>query len=117
MVRELARVTRPGGVVAALNEGTRGVARRPSDHPEQRHERAFGINEHVHSLWAYLAAFLRAGLVPGRIEHAEGTDALARRRLTGRLLRFPCGRLLATLWAQNAYPFSGVSLYARKRGR
>ena len=117
MVRELARVTRPGGVVAALNEGTRRAARDPRDHPEQRHERAFGINEHVHSLWGYLAAFLRAGLVPGRIEHAEGPAALAPRRVTGRLLRFPAGRFLATLWAQNVYPFSGVSLYARKRRR
>jgi len=112
MVRELARVTRRGGVVAAVNEGTRapyvsGV------NPEQEHERELGINEHVHTMWAYLWAFARARLQPVRLEFAEGPDELARRRIAGRLLRL--GRLPATLWALNAYPYAGVSLYARRR--
>ena len=62
MVKEMARVTRPGGVVAGLNEGVRGVLR-GSVNPDQAGEIALGINEHVHSVWAYAAAFTRAGLV------------------------------------------------------
>src|SRR5207244_13137202 len=76
MVREMARVTRRGGVVAALNEGTRALGRR-GDAAAQAQEKRFGINEHVHSLYAYLWAFLRAGLLVRRSEHAEGPAALA----------------------------------------
>jgi SAM-dependent methyltransferase/uncharacterized protein YbaR (Trm112 family) len=112
MVRELARVTRRGGVVAALNEGTRAPYR-SGRNPEQEREKELGINEHVHTLWAYLAAFLRARLVPARLEYAEGRDELARRRIAGKLLRI--GRLPSTLWALNAYPYAGLSLYARRR--
>jgi SAM-dependent methyltransferase len=112
MACELARVTRRGGVVAALNEGTRAPYA-SGDNPEQAHERTLGINEHVHSLWAYLWAFARAGLRPVRLEYAEGPQELARRRIAGRLLRL--GPLPATLWALNAYPYAGVSLFARRR--
>ena len=114
MVGELARVTRRGGVVAALNEGTRALYV-SKDNPEQAHEKALGINEHVHSLWAYLWAFARARLVPVRLEYAEGRAELARRRIAGGLLRL--GELPATLWALNAYPYAGLSLFARKAGR
>lgn len=112
MSRELARVTRRGGVVAALNEGTRAPYASAAN-PEQEHEKELGINEHVHTLWAYLAAFARAGLRPVRLEYAEGPAELARRRIAGRLLRL--GYLPATLWALNAYPYAGLSLYARRR--
>src|SRR4029077_8509253 len=113
MVRELARVTRRGGLVAALNEGTRAPYVSGAN-PEQEHEKELGINEHVHSLWAYLWAFVRAGLVPVRLEYAEARAELARRRIAGGLLRL--GELPATLWALNAYPYAGLSLFARKRG-
>ena len=39
---------------------------------------------------------------------------LARRNIAGKLLR--TGRLPATLWALNAYPYSGLSLFAKRRG-
>lgn len=114
MVSELARVTRRGGVVAALNEGTRAV-RVSGSNPEQQGERAFGINEHVHTLYAYLWAFARAGLLVRRIEQAEGYEELARRRIAGRLLRLPAvGRSASTLFAQSCHGYSGVSLFARK---
>jgi SAM-dependent methyltransferase len=114
MVREMGRVTRRGGVVAALNEGTRALGRSGSN-PEQEGERAFGINEHVHTLYAYLWAFLRAGLVVLRVEQAEGNAVLAPRRIAGRLLRLPViGRSAATFFAQTCHGYSGVSLYARK---
>jgi ubiquinone/menaquinone biosynthesis C-methylase UbiE len=114
MVGELARVTRRGGVVAALNEGTRAV-RRSGENPEQSREKELGINEHVHSLPAYLWAFARAGLVVARLEQAEGYAELARRRIAGRLLRLPAvGRSAATLFSQCCHGYSGVSIYARK---
>src|SRR5580765_325679 len=114
MVREMARVTRRGGVVAALNEGTRALGR-SGEVDDQAEEKRFGINEHVHSLYAYLWAFARAGLVVRRIEQAEGTDDLARRRVAGRLLRLPrVGRSAATLFAQSCHGYSGVSLFADK---
>ena len=112
MVDELARVTRRGGVVAAINEGTRALYVSGAN-PEQQHEKELGINEHVHTMWAYLWAFARAGLRPVRLEYAEGPPELARRKIAGRLLR--AGALPATLWALNAYPYAGLSLYARRR--
>ena len=83
-----------------------------SENPEQEHEKELGINEHVHTLWAYLAAFGQARLLPTRVEFAEGREALAQRRIAGRLLR--AGEPLATLWALNAYAYAGVSLFARR---
>ena len=112
MVRELARVTRPGGIVAALNEGTRAPYRSGAN-PEQEHEKELGINEHVHTMWAYVWTFARAGLRPLRLEYAEGPVELRRRKIAGKLLRL--GELPATLWALNAYPYAGLSLYARRR--
>jgi ubiquinone/menaquinone biosynthesis C-methylase UbiE/uncharacterized protein YbaR (Trm112 family) len=116
MVREMARVTRRKGFVCALNEGTR-APRRSGENEEQREERELGINEHVHTVWTYLWAFARAGLVIRRVEQAEGYAELAGRNVAGKLLRLPGGRLWSTLWAQNVYGFSGVSLYAWKPGR
>lgn len=114
MVAELTRVTRRGGLVCALNEGTRALGR-PADVPDQDHEKGFGINEHVHTLPAYLWAFWRAGLVVTRIEQAEGYEDLKRRRVAGRLLRLPLvGRSASTLFSQSCHGYSGVSLYARK---
>jgi SAM-dependent methyltransferase len=116
MVREMARVTRRGGWVCALNEGTRAL-RAPGDVPDQAEEKAFGINEHVHTLYAYLWAFARAGLVVRRVEQAEGYEELSRRRIGGRLLRLPLvGRSAATFFSQTCHGYSGVSLFARKHG-
>jgi SAM-dependent methyltransferase len=112
MVGELARVTRPGGIVAGLNEGTRAPYRGAAN-PEQAHEKELGINEHVHTMWAYLGSFVRAGLRPLRVEYAQGPAELSQRNIAGKLLRL--GRTPATLWALNAYPYSGVSVYARRR--
>ena len=111
MVGELARVTRRGGLVAALNEGTRGPLR-PAANPEQARERELGINEHVHTVWAYLAAFARARLAPTRVEWGEGPQALRDRRTAGKLLRL--GPLPATLWAANRDAYGGVSFFCRR---
>ena len=79
MVKEMARVARPGAVVAGLNEGTRGLRRSP-DNPNQEGEKALGINEHVHSVWAYAYAFTRAGLIIRRLERPGRLAAVAVRR-------------------------------------
>ena len=116
MVREMARVTRHGGWVCALNEGTRALGA-SADVPDQAEEKQHGINEHVHTLYAYLWAFARAGLLVRRVEQAEGYDELRGRTIAGRLLRLPLvGRSAATFFSQSCHGYSGVSVYAR-RGR
>jgi ubiquinone/menaquinone biosynthesis C-methylase UbiE len=114
MVGEMARVTRRGGTVAALNEGTRALGA-SAEVQDQAEEKSFGINEHVHTVYAYLWAFARAGLVVRRVEQAEGYDELRARRWAGRLLRLPLvGRSAATWFTQTCHGYSGVSLFARK---
>lgn len=114
MVEEMARVTRRGGYVIALNEGTRAVYR-SGDAPDQAEEREYGINEHVHTLYAYLWAFGRAGLVVRRIEQADGYEEMAGRRIGGKLLRIPgVGRSAATWFAQTCYGYQGASFVTRR---
>ena len=113
MIGEMARVTRRGGHVLALNEGTRAVYR-SGDAPGQEEERGYGINEHVHTLYAYLWAFGRAGLVVRRIEQADGYDEMAGRRIGGKLLRVPgVGRSAATWFSQTCYGYQGASFVTR----
>jgi ubiquinone/menaquinone biosynthesis C-methylase UbiE/uncharacterized protein YbaR (Trm112 family) len=112
MVREMARVTRRGGVVAALNEGTRAPGADP-DAPQQQAEKDLGINEHVHTMWAYVGAFLRSGVAVTHLEQAEGYEALDDRKLR-HVLKLPFGRPLATLWIQNLSSYSGISIFGRR---
>lgn len=113
MTRELARVARPGGVVAALNEGTRPLGA-SADNPDQEHEKSFGINEHVHPVPAYLWAFARAGLVVTRVERADGYAEFEKRRRVWRAASVPGGRTALTLLVQSTLGYSGTSFYARK---
>lgn len=114
MVGEMARVTRRGGFAVALNEGTRAVYR-SGDAPDQEEERGYGINEHVHTLYAYLWAFARAGLVVRRIEQADGYEEMAQRRIGGKLYRLPgIGRSTATWFAQTCYGYQGASFVTRR---
>jgi SAM-dependent methyltransferase len=113
MLAEMARVTKPGGVVAGLNEGTRGF-RSSSDNPAQEGEKSLGINEHVHTVWAYLAAFRKAGLGVRRIERSEGWPP---KPWGGLLSRVPkVGMTLGTFVHLSAAGYGSVSIYARKRG-
>ena len=112
MLRELARVTRPGGVVAGLNEGIRGVGR-SGENPDQAGEKELGINEHVHSVWTYLAAFARAGLVVRRVERPDGWPPRPYGLLLSRIPKV--GMTLGTLVHLSAARYGGVSIYARKR--
>ncbi len=113
MVKEMARVARPGAVVAGLNEGTKGL-RASGDNPDQESEKALGINEHVHSVWAYLYSFQRAGLTVRRMERADGWPPSPYGRLLSTLPKV--GLTLGTLVHLSAASYSGVSIYARKPG-
>jgi SAM-dependent methyltransferase len=112
MVREMARVTKPGGVVAGLNEGVRGVLR-SKDNPEQEGEKALGINEHVHTVWHYAAAFARNGLVIRRIERADGWPPVPFGYFLSRVPKV--GMTLGTLAHLTPARYAGASIYGRKR--
>ena len=73
----------------------------------------------MHTLYGYLWAFARAGLVVRRIEQADGYEEMATRRIGGKLLRIPAvGRSAATWFAQTCYGYQGASFVARRvRGR
>jgi hypothetical protein len=113
MVKEMARVTRPGGVVAGLNEGIRGVMR-SSENPDQAGEIELGINEHVHTVWAYAAAFARSGLVVRRLERSDGWPPVPFGYFLSRVPKV--GMTLGTLAHLTAARYAGASVYARKRG-
>jgi SAM-dependent methyltransferase len=113
MVREMARVTRHGGLVAGLNEGTRGLLRR-ADNPDQAAEKELGINEHVHTVWTYAAAFARAGLVLRRLERADGRLPVPFGYFLSLVPKI--GMTAGTLAHLSAVRYTGVSIYARRRG-
>jgi ubiquinone/menaquinone biosynthesis C-methylase UbiE/uncharacterized protein YbaR (Trm112 family) len=114
MVREMARVAKRGGVVAALNEGTRAPGA-SAENPQQESEKAFGINEHVHTMWAYVGAFIGAGVAITRLEQAEGYEEIARRRKLRHVLRVPLvGRTAATVLTQNLSEYSGITIVGRR---
>jgi SAM-dependent methyltransferase len=113
MVKEMARVTKPGGLVAGLNEGTRGLGRN-SDNPDQAGEKEIGINEHVHTPIAYAAAFMRAGLVLRRMERSDGWPPVPFGFFLSRIPKI--GMTVGTIVHLSAARYAGVSIYARKRG-
>jgi SAM-dependent methyltransferase len=112
MVREMARVTKPGGVVAGLNEGTRGVGRSP-ENPDQAGEKELGINEHVHTALAYFAAFVRARVAVRRMERSDGWPPVPFGYFLSRVPKV--GMTLGTLAHLSAARYAGVSIYGRKR--
>ena len=95
-----------------LNEGTRGI-RAGAENPDQAAEKALGINEHVHTVWAYLSAFRGAGLAVRRLERAEGWPPVP---YGGLLARIPkLGMSLGTFVHLTLAGYASVSIYARKR--
>ncbi len=113
MVKEMARVTTPGGVVAGLNEGVRGLGR-SSDNPDQAGEKELGINEHVHTAVAYAVAFMRAGCVLRRMERSDGWPPVPFGFFISRIPKV--GMTVGTIAHLSAARYAGVSIYARKRG-
>jgi SAM-dependent methyltransferase len=112
MVRELARVTRAGGIVAGLNEGTRGLGR-SADNPEQAGEKALGINEHVHTAWRYVYAFLRNGLAVRRLERADGRLPVPFGYFLSQVPKV--GMTLGTLMHLTPTRYEGVTIFGRVR--
>ncbi len=112
MVREMARVTKHGGIVAGLNEGTRGLGR-SADNPDQAGEKELGINEHVHTVWAYFAAFARAGVTVRRLERSDGWPPVPFGYFLSRVPKV--GMTLGTLAHLSAGRYAGVSIYGRRR--
>jgi SAM-dependent methyltransferase len=113
MLREMARVTKPGGIVAGLNEGTRGFGR-SSDNPDQAGEKELGINEHVHTALAYAVSFMRAGVAVRRMERSDGWPPVPFGYFLSRVPKI--GMTLGTIAHLSAAQYAGVSIYARKRG-
>jgi hypothetical protein len=109
----MARVTKPGGVVAGLNEGVRGLGR-SSDNPDQAGEKELGINEHVHTAVAYASAFMRTGLVLRRMERSDGWPPVPFGFFLSRIPKI--GMTIGTIAHLSAARYAGVSIYARKRG-
>ena len=98
---------------AALNEGTR--AGRERRQPAAGVREAYGINEHVHTMWAYVGAFLAAGVAITRLEQAEGYEEVSKRRKLRHVLRVPlAGRTAATLLTQNLSEYSGITIFGRR---
>ena len=117
MVAEMARVTRRGGHVLALNEGTRAVQRlggRPGS----------GRGAHVRDQRARAHAVrVPLGVRPRRPRGPPGRAGRGVRRrwpagrIGGRLLRIPgVGRSAATWFTQTFYGYEGATLVARKVG-
>jgi hypothetical protein len=106
----MARVTRRGGLVAGLNEGTRALGA-SADAPGQQSEKEFGINEHVHTVWAYVWSFVRAGLTIRTVEHSAGTHGRAAKALAS----VPnLGITLGSLIDASTDEYSGISIFARR---
>ena len=112
MVSEMARVAKPHGVVAGLNEGTRGIGR-SADNPEQAGEKKLGINEHVHTVLAYLAAFTRSGVIVRRMERSDGWPPVPYGYFLSRIPKV--GMTLGTMTHLSVARYAGVSIYGRRR--
>jgi hypothetical protein len=66
-------------------------------------------------MWAYVGAFLAAGVAITRVEQAEGYDELRRRRKLRHVLRVPLvGRTVATVLTQNLSEYSGLTIFGRR---
>lgn len=115
MVGEMARVVRRGGVVAALNEGTRPLGG-SADDPDQAEEKRHGINEHVHTLPAYVWVFGRAGLAPVLLHRSDGYVQFTRpdRTKVSRLMKIPGAHLAVTLGLNLFRGYSAITIAARK---
>ncbi len=120
MLRELARVTRPGGTVAGLSEGVRSFLVAP-DAPSQDKEKAYGINEHVYTLLDYLRAYRSAELRPTEIMRATSDQwflAPNWRRLLNGIQAIPVvGRWLAPgVLLGLLHPYDGLTIFGQKAG-
>ena len=76
MVGEMARVTRRGGVVAALNEGTRAVGASGENEDQAEEKESGSTSTCTRSTRTCGRSCARRALWSRRVEHAEGDDDL-----------------------------------------
>jgi ubiquinone/menaquinone biosynthesis C-methylase UbiE/uncharacterized protein YbaR (Trm112 family) len=119
MIREMARVTKPGGVVAGLSEGVRSLLA-ASDADSQSKEKRYGINEHVYRLSDYRRAFRGAGLHVEQMMRATSYDYFVAprwRTLLEAVQALPrVGNWLAVwLLLGLLHPYDGLTIYGRKQ--
>jgi len=119
MVSEMARVARPGGIVAGLNEGIRSFLAAP-EAASQAKEKGYGINEHVYTLWDYYRAFQQADLRVSKLMRAtEPTYLLPPRwkQLLQTIGQLPLiGEAVgASLLVGLLHAYDGLTIYGRKR--
>ena len=106
MVGEMARVVRQGGIVASLSEGVRSF-RAGSEAAQQATEKAYGINEHVYTLWHYYAAFWRHRLWVTKIYQAADDQSSPKRTAL-------VGWLKTMVVLGYLHDYDGVSIYSYK---
>ena len=107
MVKEMARVARHGGVVAGLNEGTKGVPAEPGESRTRRPRRRSGSTSTCTRSGPMSYAFWRAGLVVRRLERPDGWPPVP---YGCRLSTIPkVGPSLGTLAHLSAAHYAGVS--------
>ena len=117
MVREMARVTRKGGWVCALNEGTRALGAASRRARPGRRRRASASTSTCTRCTRTSGRSRAPASSCGASSRRRATTSWRGRRIAGRLLRLPgVGRSAATFFSQTCHGYSGVSIYAR-RGR
>ena len=75
-VSEVARVTKMGGVVIAIDEPKRGLFQSEEKLKKRNKAVPFGVNEHFPSYFQYMSAFKKAGLVDIDMFPSGGWDSL-----------------------------------------
>lgn len=121
MVSELARVAKPGGIVAGLNEGVRAYWASANDKGQAK-EKTYGINEHSYTLSTYYQAFRQAGLQIKQVMHSTRYQEFLPRRWQWLLqtvdsLPFYGDRLAISLLVNFLHPYEGLTLYGQKRSQ
>jgi SAM-dependent methyltransferase len=111
-LRMVSRWPASPGWAASSPGSTRAFAAFPRPCEPRPGRKELGINEHVHTVWAYAGAFRRTGLRVRRIERAEGWPPVP---WGGLLTRIPkVGLTAGTLVHLSAATYASASVYARK---
>ena len=118
MIREMARVAKPGGYVVGLNEGVRAIWARGTA-TVQADAISHGINEHVHSLWTYTRAFHQSGLKMREVKRSVGMDTQIAPKLKMilngvRRVPFVDEQWAPWLLLSWIHPYDGASFFAVK---
>jgi hypothetical protein len=103
----------PTGRGGSLTCGGCDRGRTSPENPSREGEKALGLNEHVHGVWAYVSAFRRARLTIRRMERPDGRQPRPYGTLLAKIPKV--GLTPGTLAHLSAARYAGVSIYARRR--